>query len=48
MSLKTFINSSKSKITKSSTNKKVEDLFEVEDENNKNKHGVSEMSLGKY
>jgi len=48
MSLKTFIESSKSKIKKSSTNKKVEDLFEVKNENNKNKHGVSEMSLGKY
>ena len=48
MSLKTFIESSKSKIKKSSTNKKIEDLFEVKNENNKNKYGVSEMSLGKY
>ena len=48
MSLKTFITSSKTKINKSSTNKNVEDLFEVEDENNKNKHGVSDMSLWKY
>jgi len=48
MSLKTFIASSKMKINKSSTNKNVEDLFEVKNENNKNKYGVSEMSLGKY
>jgi len=49
MSLKSFIESSKVKINKSSTNnKKVEDLFEVSDENNKTKHAVSDMSLGKY
>ncbi len=48
MSLQSFINSSKDKIKKSSANKKVGDLFEIQNEDNKVKFAVSDMSLGKY
>ena len=47
MSLQNFFKSSKNNIKSSPNNKKVEDLFEVKNENNITKYAVSEMSLWK-